>query len=135
MVCHHVSYELGLLDCYGYSSCCMFCGKRSTCAGQKPRPPVAPPRSAAKSPNPLRSHVQAHCDACEQAVEPHPYTPSAFAAAHGLDTWPPPSGRHLAPFLSRSRLSLWRLAWAWAISVLTVIQAVCPWRQLYWQPL
>jgi IS1 family transposase len=79
MVCHHVSYELGLL---GLLWLCLMLHVLWPSArpmpGQKPRQPVAPPRQRCKEPKPFAGLTcKPHCDACEQAVEPHPHPPSA----------------------------------------------------------
>jgi hypothetical protein len=79
MVCHHVSYELGLLALlWLFLMLHVLWPSARPVPGQKPRQPVAPPRQRCKEPTPFAGLTcKPHCDVCEQAVEPHPYQPSA----------------------------------------------------------
>src|SRR5215475_12844623 len=74
MVCHHVSYELGLLGLlWLFRMLHVLWQSARPVPGQKPRRPVAPPRQRCKEPKPFAGLTcKPHCDACEQAIEPHP---------------------------------------------------------------
>jgi hypothetical protein len=82
---------------------------RATSGHQTSLPAKAPrKRSKASTPLPGLTH-KPPCAACEHATASRPQAPCA-PPSHHLHTRTPPRGEHLVPLLSRSCLSLWRLA-------------------------
>ena len=74
--------------------------------------PLLPRCTHSKKPKPFPGLTrQPCCAACEQVSEaPRLPAISSSTPDDDFDPRPPPSRRHLASFLSRSRLSLWGLA-------------------------